>query len=219
MPHGRFGYGATVTFEPGQVVTRRYWRGGLCTWVQPMRVIADDADGLLLWSPVGSDVARLVDADGRNPHDLPVDELRDPRLTVGAWERYDVLVLMPPQAAYSVWWFFDDGVFAGWYVNLEEPCVRHPGGVDTTDLVLDLVVSPERRWEWKDADEFAERVGHPLYFDRATADGIRAEGERLIGLVEAAEFPFDGTYTDFRPGPDWPAPRLPRDVEAAVRDR
>ncbi|MFG3704156.1 DUF402 domain-containing protein [Micromonospora sp. NPDC047670] len=59
-----------------------------------------------------------------------------------------------------MWWFFRAGVFTGWYVNLEEPCARRPDGVDTTDHVLDIVVTPQR--QWKDTDEFVGRIGHQL---------------------------------------------------------
>jgi hypothetical protein len=100
-------------------------------------------------------------------------------------------MLMPPKGAYSVWWFFDEGSFSGWYVNLEAP-----------------VVTPQRRWQWKDAEEFDRRIGHPLYFDSTEAKAIRAEGERLIELIEAGDFPFDGAHTGFRPDPAWPWPRL-----------
>jgi protein associated with RNAse G/E len=107
-----------------------------------------------------------------------------------------------------VWWFFRAGAFAGWYVNLETPYVRRPDGVETTDLVLDIVVQPDRRWEWKDVDEFEQRIGHPLYFDRAAADGVREEGLTLVKLIEAGAYPFDGTHVDFRPDPRWPLLRL-----------
>jgi hypothetical protein len=197
-----------MPFQPGQVVTRRYLRGPWVTWVQPMRVISDDEHGLLLWHSVGSDIARLVDADGNTPHDVAVDRLRDPKLTLQSWTDYDILVLMRPDAAHAVWWCFRQGAFAAWYVNLESPYVRRPDGVDTTDHVLDIVVTPDRQWEWKDADEFDEHIGNPLYFDGATAGTIRAEGHRLIKLIEGGEFPFVGTHTGFRPGPDWPTLRL-----------
>jgi hypothetical protein len=78
----------------------------------------------------------------------------------------------------GVWRFFRQGEFAGWYVNLETPARRHADGVDTTDLVLDVVVAPDRTWVWKDEDEMAERIGWPHYFDQDGADRIRAEGER-----------------------------------------
>lgn len=198
-----------MPFAPGQIIQRRYVRDDRYTWVQPMRVVADDDGGLLLWHPVGSDWARLVDADGNTQHELPVDRMRDPRLKPMTWEGYDILVLMPPDAAYSVWWFFSDGLFVGWYVNLEDPYVRRPDGVDSVDLVLDIRVLPDRSWSWKDEDEFAELTGHPLYFDASKAAAVRAEGESVVRLVEAGAFPFDGTYADFRPDPSWSALRLP----------
>src|SRR3954447_12972185 len=101
-----------MPYEPGQVIIRRYLRGPWVTWVQPMHVISDDETGLLLWHPVGSDIARLVDADGNTPHDIAVDRMRDPKLTLQSWTDYDVLVLMRPDLAHAVWWFFQEGVFA-----------------------------------------------------------------------------------------------------------
>lgn len=206
-----------MSFEAGQVITRRYLRGQWCTWAQPMRVISDDETGLLLWQPAGSDLAKLIDADGNTPHEVTPDRMRDPKLTIGAWQGDDVLLLMPPKATYSVWWFFQEGTFTGWYVNLEEPYVRRHDGVETKDLVLDIVVTPERQWEWKDSDEFDGRIGEPLYFDSAAAAAIRAEGERLIKLIEAADFPFDRTHTDFRPEPGWPLLRLTDNMKLSLR--
>jgi predicted RNA-binding protein associated with RNAse of E/G family len=115
------------------------------------------------------------------------------------------MVFMPPGAASSVWWFFaPDGEFEGWYVNLEDPCARWSGGVDTADHALDIRVEPDRSWRWKDEDEFAERVGHPLYWTAEQAAAIRAEGQRLADLAETGKFPFDGSWCDLRPDPGWP---------------
>jgi hypothetical protein len=35
---------------------------------------------------------------------------------------------------------------------------------------------------------------------------VRAEGERVVGLIEKGEYPFDGTGTDFVPDPQWTVP-------------
>jgi hypothetical protein len=198
-----------MPFAPGQLVLRRYCRASTYSFVKPMRVVSDDDTGLLLWMPAGTEVAGLRDEDDRTLHAVPLGEMRDPRLVRKVWGENDILVLMPPDASYAVWWFFRRGEFAGWYVNLETPYRRHDEGVDTTDLVLDVVVAPDRTWEWKDEDELAERTGEPFYFDRDGAAEIRAEGERVIKLAEAGAFPFDGTYVKFRPDPSWPAPGLP----------
>jgi hypothetical protein len=198
-----------MVFALGRVVLRRYHRASTYLFVKPMVVARDDAGGLLLWMPAGTEVAGLRDDDGRTLHAAPIGAMRNPRLVRTTWGERDVLILMPPGAAHSVWWFFRHGRFDGWYVNLETPARRHEDGVDATDLVLDVVVAPDRSWRWKDEDEFADRIGVPGYFNRAGAGEIRAEGERLVKLVEAGAFPFDGTYTDFRPDPSWPEPHLP----------
>jgi len=133
---------AIMPFAPGQLILRRYFRGERYTFVQPARVVRDDEAGLLLWLMAGSEFAALVDADGRTAHDLAVDDLRDPRLTRQTWRDHDVLMLMPPGAAYSIWWMFRDGEFALWYVNLETPAERDDEGVDCTDHVLTSWSSP-----------------------------------------------------------------------------
>jgi hypothetical protein len=38
---------------------------------------------------------------------------------------------------------------------------------------------------------------------------IRSEGERVVADIEAARFPFDGSWLDFRPDEAWPLPTLP----------
>lgn len=207
-----------MPFTPGQVVLQRYFRRDRYTFVRPMRVVRDDQDGLLLWLTAGSEFAALVDADGKTSHDLPLDELTEPRLTKAPWRDHDVLEWMPAGAAYSIWWMFAGDAFAGWYVNLESPYQRHAEGVDSTDLVLDIWVEPNRTWRWKDEGEFAARIGKPGYFDAAEAEAIRADGERLAKLAEAGEFPFDGTHTGFRPDPAWAPVTLPSGWDNAHRE-
>ncbi|MFG1990521.1 DUF402 domain-containing protein [Actinoplanes sp. NPDC048988] len=201
-----------MRFEVGQTITRSYLRGSWRTWAQAMRVVADDDDGLVLWQPVGADFATIVDADGKTGHDLSPARMREPRLVSRRWEHVDLLMLMRPGAAHSVWWMFADGVFDGWYVNLEAPFARVDGGVVTTDSVLDIVVTAGRDWRWKDAAEFDGHIGDPLYYDRAGAAAIRAEGDRVVKLIEAGDFPFDGTHTGFRAGSGWDTPRFPEGI-------
>jgi hypothetical protein len=206
-----------MPFAVGQVVLRRYFRASTYSFVKPMVVVRDGEAGLLLWMPAGTEVAGLHDEDDRTLHAVPLDEMRAPRLVRKTWGVNDVLILMPPGAAHSVWWFFQAGGFAGWYVNLETPPIRSAEGVDATDLVLDVVAEPDRTWAWKDEDEFADRTGRPHYFDREGAAEIRAEGERVIKLIEAGAYPFDGTHIDFRPDPSWPTPALPPGWDRLVR--
>jgi hypothetical protein len=195
-------------FTPGQMIARRYFKRHVNTWVQAARVVDDDEVGLLLWQAEGSDYLIYRDSAGRSIRDVPVDEI-DARLVPTTWQSTSVLMLQPPAADYSVWWFFADGRFDGWYVNLESPYERWEHGIDTMDHALDLVVGPDRTVEWKDEDEFVARTGHPWYWSAAQAAEIRATAERLAKTAMAGGYPFDGTFCDFRPDPSWEPARLP----------
>jgi protein associated with RNAse G/E len=116
----------------------------------------------------------------------------------------------PPGADYSIRWFFQpDGTFTRWYANLEAPAVawRDPGlaGIDTVDWDLDVVIHPDRSWEWKDEEEFAARLAMPDAYWVDDEERVRQAGKDVVELVEAGAFPFDGTWCDFRPDPAWPA--------------
>jgi hypothetical protein len=120
----------------------------------------------------------------------------------------DALMLHPPGAGYSVWWFFGPGHrFAGWYVNLEHPSVRWADGellgIDTIDWDIDITVAPDRSWKWKDEEQFAKHMQYDHYWVDDEA-AVRAAGAEAVGLIKSAAFPFDGTWCDFRPDPSWP---------------
>jgi predicted RNA-binding protein associated with RNAse of E/G family len=127
------------------------------------------------------------------------------------WRGPGVLMLLPPGAAHSVWWLrHESGALRAVYVNLEEPAVRWDdgdvAGVDIVDQDLDILARPDGRWEWKDEDEFAERLAYPGHYWVPDPAAVRAEGERLIKKIEVGEFPFDGSYLDFAPDPAWTVP-------------
>ena len=195
------------------------YRGEYVIWAQACRVVTDDERGILLWHPVGAGFAHRPQPphlDQRSPR--RVDELASLPVVVETWRDHDVLILVPPGAPYSVWWFFTDGAFAFWYVNLERPSQRWRrngvqgngvAGLDSFDHALDVLVEPDRTWRWKDEDELDERIGMPGYWDAAKAAEIRADGASVVREVEAGRFPFDGTWCDFQPDPSWPVPPLP----------
>jgi hypothetical protein len=200
-----------MRFAPGDVVLRRHFQGDLLSRAWVGRVVADDVHGLWIWVASGSAHRDLGAADGRHIRDIPtlaewsrVPKAYDERPWLG-----DTLMLHPSDGEFSVWLFFGPE-FRRWYVNLELPTVRwrdaSAAGVDTVDYDLDIVVDPDRAWRWKDEDEFAARLGERDLYWAAEESSVRAEGARLVKLVEAGEFPFDGTGTDFRPPADWAVP-------------
>lgn len=200
-------------FEPGRLIVHRNVRRGRIGWVRPARVVSDDERGLLVWIERDTAVATEAVEDGRGLRAMPFAEwiTHSYRPKIGRWNGPPVLKFLPTAAACSVWWFRDDaGGFTNWYVNLEEPGVRWDdgelAGVDIVDQDLDVVVWPDRSWEWKDEDEFTERLAFPDHYWVSDEAAVRAEGERLIKIVEAGDFPFDGTWCDFVPDPGWVAP-------------
>ncbi|WP_199511966.1 DUF402 domain-containing protein [Nucisporomicrobium flavum] len=204
-----------MMFAPGRTVLYRNVDGPRLASVRPCRVISDDERGLLLWLARGSAVVVEVATDGRGIRDMPFEEWigLSYRVVPATWQGPSLLKFIPRDADHSVWFFRDDeDRFKNWYVNLEERALRwddgHLAGVDVIDQDLDIVVRPDRTWEWKDEDEFAERLAFPAHYWVHDEAAVRAEGLRVIKLIEAGEFPFDGTWTDFRPDPSWPVPTV-----------
>lgn len=192
-------------WKPGDHVTLRYvghsdatvqGRPGLLMgW--PYVVAEDRADLLALWMPIGTALRRIDMADwDRVIPDEP-------------W-RLQVLRLMQPGKPYSIWQFWSappEHRFLGWYVNLEAPYARTPIGVDTTDDVLDVAVSPDLSWRWKDEDTIEQWIAAGVY-TREEFDEIYEHGREAIADVEARRFPFDGSMVDWRPAADWGIPDI-----------
>jgi predicted RNA-binding protein associated with RNAse of E/G family len=202
-----------VSFEPGRPVVYRNFSAGRLVNVRPCRVVSDDERGLLLWLARGSAMIIEVAVDGRGVREMPFTEwvTLEHRLVPVTWSGPGILKFIPAEGGHSVWFFRDgEGHFTNWYVNLEEHAVRWDdgvlAGVDVVDQDLDVVVAPDRTWRWKDEDEFAERLASPEHYWVPAPDEVWAEGRRVIKTIEAGEFPFDGTWTDFRPDPSWPVP-------------
>lgn len=202
-------------WRSGQDVLYRFWRlDGSLSAVHPARVAESESDRLLCWVLPGTRIRITTSPDGRKPRDIPLAErFAGPRVPAwSTWRSHPTLRLVFAHRWSSVWWFFEpDGTFRNWYVNLEVPLDADSGGINRVDGVLDVEVFPDRRWEWKDENEVEASVAAGR-FDYGQIELLRAEGKRLITLAEAGEFPFDGTYCDLRPDPQWPLPVLPAEL-------
>jgi hypothetical protein len=105
-----------MRFQPGQTVVRRcVHRNGRIAAVESGRVISDDHLGLLVWVGGGSALMRRATLDGELVRTLPIRE----KLAIATmlrpmqWRGHGVLILTPPDAAHSIWWFFaEDASFS-----------------------------------------------------------------------------------------------------------
>lgn len=209
-------------FVPGETVHLRHLQRDQLGLLFPMQVVDDRADGLLLWAPTGTQGWHFNMPDGRTMDQTPLPEWSAARrVPVPHAISHGLLTWHPHERDYSIRWFFrPDGTFFGWYANLEAPAViwrdTALAGIDTVDWDLDVVIHPDRTWEWKDEDEFVARLAMPDAYWVEDEDRVRRAGKDVIELVEAGVFPFDGTWCDFHPDPAWP-PISPDFRAGAVR--
>jgi hypothetical protein len=192
-------------WSKGQVALVRYIERGTVVGAFPVRVVVDAGAAVVLHLVAGSEIAWPT-IDGRPTRDLPLDERYRGEwgAAIRTWDGAGLTIVARDGSAYAVWIFtHEDGMFRGWYVNLEQPWTRTDVGFDTRDHTLDIVIDPDGEWHWKDEDELEAAVdqGHHL---REEADAIRAEGERVL-----ADWPFPTGWEDWRPPAEWEPAQLP----------
>ncbi|MFE9817783.1 DUF402 domain-containing protein [Streptomyces sp. NPDC005773] len=214
--HARNRVSSGLSDEPGQILHWNFFIGGHLSASVPVRLVERTPEGQLVWMETGTPMWCTALPRGAThlrdiaPHERPAEGYP---VVAGRWPMGSALFYQPTGAAHSVLWLFDRRQkFRGWYVNLERR-VHHGADIDIADHELDINVAPDRTWQWKDEDSFAEKTGHPAYWNAEEAMAIRTEGNRVARLAEAGTFPFDGSWCDFRPPPAWrtpPRPPVPR---------
>ena len=199
-----------------QILQQDLWLGKLIS-ARPLTVVEDSPERLALYSHPGSPYYSATVISGSRNALTPEERVdilmssEPPPLERRISRERHVLTLSPPGEAHSVWLFWTvEWEFRFWYVNLQEPIKRTPGGILVQDQVLDIVASPDRAWNWKDEDDFfalAERG----FFTREEAASIRAEGERMAAAIESNASPFSDGWESWRPDASWPVPQIPED--------
>jgi hypothetical protein len=175
----------------------------------PMIVVQDSPELIALYWRAGT--PDKIPERRLTPMELLTTQQVD--LVDRTWEETDVLMLVTPGAAHAVYAMWESGHirFNCWYVDLQDPLRRTSLGFDTMDHLLDIVISPDRsRWRWKDENEFREAVEIGLY-SMEKARAIRAEGERVIRLLEADQSPFRDGWERWFPPSEWQNPVFPDD--------
>ncbi len=178
--------------------------GAKVFWAYPTIVVEDSSSLIALYLPSG--------AVGKDTETKPTpQELMKPeriRVVDYTWERTDVLMLIVPGDAFSVYLMWEAGthVLDGWYINIQDPIRRTAIGYDTMDHMLDNVVSQDTaKWYWKDEDEFleAEVIG---FYSHEKTKAIRAAGERALALLTSERASFYRKWESWLPDPAWKTP-------------
>ena len=201
-----------------QIVLYEVWGRGIAG-ARPVTVVADVPSHLALYSHPGATIATRGIPDRRS---LSLSERIDmmtrgvdPNLgdfrEVVTPSHSHVLTLTPPDSGHAVWLFWSsDWEFKSWYVNLQSPLRRVRQGVQLHDYVLDIVVSPDMSWTWKDTDEFEELISRG-FFSAEQEAWIRDEAARMVRTIESVGQPFCDGWPDWRPDASWAVPRIPGD--------
>lgn len=206
-------------FEPGSTVVRRDVFGGKVWSATPFRAVSDTDDLLaMVLVPGAEKLASTSWIEWCRTGDEAVRNRGLPHLASGRWELdtwtwRDItrLSLLLPGAYFSVDVCARRGEFVQWYINFERPYVRTDVGIDTFDLLLDLVVEPDLSYRWKDEDEYAQgrRLG---LVTQAEHQYVQEAREQVVELLEGRTGPFDERWLAWRPEPGVPPPTLPAGV-------
>lgn len=210
----------TTHFSTGEQVVLRYRRNRPGDVIIPVTVVEDGPTHVALYTAPGTPGKCQATADGRRlTRETPF--LERERMIGGfgdfTWQRNHVLQLIRPGEPRATWllWREPDWAFRAYYVNLQAPLRRTPLGFDTVDYLLDLEVTPDLEWTWKDEEEVAIAREHELVAAEIL-DQMRAEGERAIRDIEARAWPFNAGYESWRPDPAWAIPALPEGWDAGL---
>jgi uncharacterized protein len=208
--------GDNARWSAGTVIVQQdYWREKLVA-VRPVTVVEDTAELLALYAPAGAS-CRVGRWPAASRTELSVEDrlrvyMSDEQAALDERAvRAHVLTLNPPGAQHSFKLFWDrEWRLMTWYVNLEAPFLRTHDGIIHRDLFLDIVVTPDLRWAWKDEDELeALCAGGGLTPEECRR--VREEGWQMVERIEAGGWPFNSDWPDWRPDPSWSVPALVAD--------
>ena len=126
------------------------------------------------------------------------------------WRTNRLLLLLEPREYYSTIYFWNNesNEFLCYYINFQLPFQRSHSGVDTLDLDLDLIINPDFSYEWKDEDDYQKAIDNGVIIPEWTREIDVAKTE-VLAKLEKRQYPYDGSWLNWWPDPDWLPPKLP----------
>ena len=200
-------------FAPGESIV---WRSvdideGIISTVWPWTVVRDEAEGVVLYMPVGA-VGKQRTGERGGPRGRMMVRWDGGHHDV-IWHTTTVVRLYREGDPFSIWLARDaaTGALAWRYINLEDPWRRTPIGFDSRDLFLDLWSEPDGRdWHWKDEDEVDWLIEQGR-IDRAFVDRVRRYGDGAVAKIRAGDTMLDERWTTFTRDAGWTIPVAPDD--------
>ena len=199
-------------WHPGDVVA---WRGiyrGRVWHANPMIVVKDSFEELVLTLlPNAECFVEETYSKGKKAAKRRWDfENADWKLARFPWHTNRLLILLEPEKYYSTMYFWNGArnEFLCYYVNFQLPFQRSHCGIDTLDLDLDLIITPDFSYKWKDVDDYQKAIDNAVIPPGWTREIDKARIE-ILDKLEKRRYPYDGSWLDWLPEANWSPPKLP----------
>jgi len=199
-------------WKPGEIVSWRGIRNNRVWHVQPTIVVKDTPKEIVLTLLPGTEcVAEETYPQGKKKSKRWWDfKNNDWTLAKYTWHTNRFLLIFEPQKYYStiLFWNQENGEFLCYYINFQVPFRRRYDSVDTLDLELDLIVNPDFSMRWKDVEEYQMAIDHSLISAEWVKE-IEDTKPEILERIEKRQYPFDGSWLDWKPDLGWSPPELP----------
>lgn len=186
----------------GSAVALRDVREGSVYFAWPDRVVDVRSDTLLLARRPGA-TGMVVKGYPTDPKTVRAEITKpSPELVELVWARTVTLGICKEAHGWytRLFWDAETGVFLGYYIDFVRPIVFNGACIDTLDLALDVVVTPDLRWSFKDEDDYA-MLRERGWITPEDHQAVNANRPRVLREIETGSFPFDGSLAEWR----WPA--------------
>jgi len=199
-------------WKPGDIVSWRGIRNNSVWHVQPTTVVKDHPEELVLTLLPGTEcIAEETYPLGKKNSKRWWDfKNNDWKLAKYTWRTNRLLLLFEPEKCYStiLFWDHDTNEFLCYYINFQIPFQRRYDNADTLDLELDLIVYPDFILQWKDVDDYQMALDNGLIGIEWMQE-IESAKPEILERIEKHLYPFDGSWLDWVPDPNWLPPKLP----------
>jgi len=199
-------------WQSGDIIA---WRGlfrGRIWHAMPTFVIKDTPQELVLATVPGA-VCKVDKDYGRKDGRRVWDFIEtDWNLDDFIWHTNRVLFIVEPEKYYSInlFWKHQEDEFIGYYVNFQYPYQRSHCGIEAMDLELDIDIEPDLSYRWKDVGDYQKAIESGI-IPSDCVQGIEAAKPGVLERIEKRQYPFDGSWLDWKPDPGWHLPKLPED--------
>ncbi len=135
----------------------------------------------------------------------------DWQLAKYTWQTNRLLLIFEPEKYYStiLFWNHESNEFLCYYINFQLPFQRHHCVLDTLDLDVDLIINPDFSYEWKDVEDYQKAIENEIIFPE-WIEGIETAKPEIFEKLERRQYPYDGSWLNWAPNPDWSPPKLPK---------